>query len=102
MLVVPKSRHWELAMNSPFRFAFIVDEIESDNALKEDMELGVRLRVTSNFEERSEDVCERISVEKSESQSSGQNPILRELAFRYSLLMTSSKLSTVPLALYTS
>ena len=56
MRKIPKSRVGELLMDPPLNLGFIIDGIEADYALKENMELGMTLRVLRYFEQGSENV----------------------------------------------
>lgn len=54
---VPIFRQREFAVQPPFSFRLVIDTVEADDTLQEDVQLGMARWVTSDFEERVEDVC---------------------------------------------
>lgn len=49
-------------MHLPFSRGLIVDAVKTDNALKEDMQLGMRRRVFRHLEQGLENICSRVNL----------------------------------------
>ena len=60
MFRVPFSRYRKFAIESTFDFGFVVYAVEANDTLEEDVQLRVRGRVLSHFEERLEYVADHL------------------------------------------
>lgn len=56
---MPVPRDGELSVKTTLSLRFVVDRVEPDHALEEDVELGVRGRISRDLVKRLEDVWRR-------------------------------------------